>query len=89
MVGTFHASISTGVIGARRELIFPWQFVHGGRQSSAELRSIIGQKGGRTSPQRDEAVRQSVCGAFGGEFGCSDGKHVCTTAKAIREEEDV
>ena len=51
--------------------------------------SIIGQEGGRTSPQRDEAVHQNVRGAFGGEFGCGDGKHVCATAKAIREEEDV
>ena len=89
MVDTFHTSISTGVIGARRELMYPAQLVHGGRQSSAELRSIIGQEGGQTSPQRDEAVHQSVCGAFGGEFGCVDGEHVRATAKTIREEEDV
>ena len=53
------------------------------------LGSIIGQEGGRTSPQRDEAVHQDVCGAFGSEFGCGDGEHVRATAKAIREEEDV
>ena len=34
-------------------------------------------------------VHQDVCGAFGGEFGCGDGKNVRATAKAIREEEDV
>ena len=68
---------------------YPWQLVHGGRQPSAELRSVIGQEGGRTSPQRDEAVHQNVCGAFDGEFGCGDGKHVRATTKAIREEEDV
>ena len=85
----FHASVSTGVIGARCELMYTWQLAYGGRQSSAELRSIIGQEGGRASPQRDEAVHQNVCGAFGGEFGCGDGKHVCAAAKAVREEEDV
>ena len=88
MVDTFHTS-TTGVIGARRELMYPQQLVHGGRQPSAESRSIIGQEGGRTSPQRDEAVHPNVGGAFGGEFGCGDGKHVRATAKAIREEEDV
>ena len=51
--------------------------------------SIIGQKGGRKSPHRDEAVHHNVCGTFGGEFGCGDGEHVRETAKAIREEEDV
>ena len=43
MVDTFHASVST-VIGARRELMYPWQLVYGRRQSSAELRSIIGRR---------------------------------------------
>ena len=89
MVDTFHASVSTGVIGARRELMYFQQLVYGGRQSSAELRSIIGQKSEGTSAQTDEAVHQNVCGAFGGKFGCDGGKHVCATAKAVREEEDV
>ena len=88
VVHTFHTS-TTGVIGARRELMYPLQLAHGGRQSSVELRSIIGQEGGRTSAQRDEAVHQNVCGAFGGEFGYGDGEHVPATAKATREEEDV
>ena len=88
MVDTFHTS-TTGGIGVRRELMYPEQLLHGGRQPSAEFRSIIGQEGGRTSPQRDEGVHQNVCGAFGGEFGCGDNKHVRATAKAIREEEDV
>ena len=88
MVDTFHTS-TTGVIDARRELMYPEQLVHGGRQPSAELRPIIGQEGRRTSPQRDEAVHQNVYGAFGGEFGCGDSKHVRETAKAIREEEEV
>ena len=81
MVDTFHTSNPTGVISARRELTYPKQLVH--------LRSIIGQDGERTSPQRDQAVHQNVFGAFGGEFGCGDGEHVLATAKAIREEEDV
>ena len=51
--------------------------------------SIIGQEGGRASPERDEAVHQDVCGAFGCEFGRGNGKHVCATAKAVREKEDV
>ena len=89
MIDKFHASVSTGVIGAHRELMYPWQLLYDGCQSSAELRSFIGQKGGRKSPQRDEAVHQNACGAFGGEFGWGDGKHVCATAKAIREEEYV
>ena len=42
---------------------YPYQLVHGGRQPSAELRFIIEQEGRRTSPQRDEAVHQNVCGA--------------------------
>ena len=89
MVDTFHASVSTGVVGARYEFMYTLQLVYGGRQSSAELRSIIGQEGGRASPQRDEVVQHNVCGAFGGEFGCGDGEHVCAAAKAVREEEDV
>ena len=51
--------------------------------------SIIGQEGGRVSPQGNEAVHQDVCGAFSREFGCGDGKHVSAAAKAVREEEDV
>ena len=89
MVDTFHASVSTGVIGARRELMYPYQLVYGGRQSSAGLRSVIEQKGGRAFPQRDEAVHQNVCGGFGDELGCGHGKHVCAAAKAVRDEEDV
>ena len=89
MVDTFHTSIPTGVVGARRELMYLYQRVYGGLQSSAELRSIIGQKGGRASPRRDEAVHQNVCGAFGGKLDCGGGKHVRAMAKAIREEEDV
>ena len=32
-------------------------------------------------------VHQDVCGAFG--FGRGNGKHICATAKAVREKEDV
>ena len=42
---------------------------------------IIGQEG--------EAVHQDVCGAFGCVFGRGNGKHVCATAKAVREKKDV
>ena len=61
------------------------------RRSPVERRIevIIGQEGGWASLQGDEAVHQDVCGAFGGEFGCGDGKHVCAAAKAVREKEDV
>ena len=51
--------------------------------------SIIGQESERASPQKNEAVHQDVCGAFSGEFGCGDGKHVSAAATAVREEEDV
>ena len=51
--------------------------------------SIIGQEGGRASPQGNEAVHQDVCGAFSREFGCGDGKPVSAAAKAVRDEEDV
>ena len=34
-------------------------------------------------------VHQDVCGAFGGEFGCGNDKHVSAAAKAVHEEEDV
>ena len=56
---------------------------------SANLRPIIGQEGGRASPQRDEAVHQNVFSAFGGEFDRGNGEHVRVTAEAIGEEEDV
>ena len=89
MVDTFHTSISAGMIGARRELMYLEQLAHGGRQASAKLRSIIGQEGGRASPHRDVAVHQNVCGAFGGEFGRGNGEHVRATVKAVREEKDI
>ena len=57
------------------------QLVHGGPQSSTELRSIIGQEAGRASPQRDEVVHQNVRSALGGEFGCGDGEHVARRLK--------
>ena len=85
VIGVFWCSLQT--MASICAIVWsPLQLVHGGRQPSAELRSIIGQEGGRTSPQRDEAVHQNVCGDFGGEFGCGDGKHVRSTAKAIRGE---
>ena len=85
MVDTFYASVSAGVVGARGELMNPEQLVNSGRESSAELKAIIGQEGGRASPQRNEAVYENVCGAFGCKFGRGDSEHVSTAAKAVRE----
>ena len=65
MVDTFYASVAAGVVGARGELVNPEQFLNGGRESSTKLKAIIGQEGGRASPQRNEAVYRNVCGAFG------------------------
>ena len=85
MVDTFYASVSAGVVGARGKLMNPEQLVNGGRESSTKLKAIIGQGGGRASLQRNEAVYQNVCGAFGGKFGRGNSEHVGTAAKAVRE----
>ena len=85
MVDTFYASVATGVVGARGELVNPEQLVSGGRESSTKLKAIIRQEGGRASQQRNKAVYQNVCGAFGGKFGRGNSEHVGTAAKAVRE----
>ena len=85
MVDTFYASVSAGVVGARGKLMNPEQLVNSGRESSTKLKAIIGQEGGRASPQRNEAVYQNVCGAFGSKFGRGNSEHVGTAAKAVRE----
>ena len=85
MVDTFYASVSAGLVGARGKLMNPEQLVNGGRESSAKSKAIIGQEGGRASLQRNEAVYQNVCGAFGGKFGRGNSKHVGTAAKGVRE----
>ena len=85
MVDTFYASVAAGVIRARGKLMHPDQLVNGGRASSTKLKAIIGQEGGRASTQRNEAVYQDVCGAFGGKFGRGNSEHVGTAAKAVRE----
>ena len=85
MVDTFYASVSAGVVGARGKLMNPEQLVNGRRESSTKLKAIIGQEGGRASLQRNEAVYQNVCGAFGGKFGRGNSEHVGTAAKAVRE----
>ena len=85
MVATFYASVSAGVVGARGKLMNPEQLVNGGRESSTQLKAIVGQEGGRSSPKRNKAVYQNVCGAFGGKFGRGNSEHVGTAAKAVRE----
>ena len=85
MVDTFYASVSAGVVGARGKLMNPEQLVNGGRESSTKLKAIIGQKGGRASPQRNAAVYQNVCGAFGGKFGRGNSEHGGAAAKAVGE----
>ena len=85
MIDTFYASVPAGVVGARGKLMNPEQLVNGGRESRTKLKAIIGQEGGRASPQRNEAVYQNVCGTFGGNFGRSNSEHVGTAAKTVRE----
>ena len=85
MVDTFYASVPAGVVGAHGKLMNPEQLVNGGRESSTKLKAIIGQEGRRASPQKNEAVYQNVCGAFGGEFGRGNSEHVGATAKAVRK----
>ena len=85
MVDTFYASVSARVVGARGKLMNPEQFVNSGRESSTKLKAVIGQEGGRASPQRKEAVYQNVCGTFGGKFGRGNSEHVGTATKAFRE----
>ena len=84
-VDTFYASVSAGVVDARGKLMNPEQLVNGGRESSTQLKAIIGQEGGRASPQRNEAVYQNVCGAFGGKFVRGNSEHVGAAAKAVGE----
>ena len=85
MVDTFHASVSAGVVGARGKLMNSEQLVYCGRKSSTELKAIIRQEGRRTTPQREVAVYQNVCGAFGGKLGRGNSEHVGTAAKAVRK----
>ena len=85
MVDTFYASVSAGVVGARGKLMNPEQLVNSGRESITKSKAIIGQEGGRASPQRNEAVYQNVGGEFGGEFGRGNSENVGTAAKAVRE----
>ena len=85
MVDTFYASVSAGVVGARGKFMNPEQLVNSGRESSTKLKAIIGQEGGRASPQKNEAVYQNVCGAFGGKLGRGNSEHVGTVAEAVRE----
>ena len=56
-----------------------------------KLRSFIGKKGGRATPETDVAVHQDVGGSpgFSSEFGCDGSEHVRTGAETIREMEDV
>ena len=56
-----------------------------------KLRSFIGQKGGRATPETDVAVHQDVGDSPGlsGEFGCDGSEHVRTGAETIREKENV
>ena len=77
------------MVGARGKLMNPEQLVNSGRESSTKSKAIIGQDGGRASPQRNKAVYQNIGGAIGGEFGRGNSEHVGTAAKAVREEEDV
>ena len=60
MVNTFYASVSAGVVGARGKLMNPEQLVNSGRESSTKLKTIIGQEGGRASPQRKERLTKML-----------------------------
>ena len=85
VVYSFNATVSPWVVGAGGEYLLP-SSLYGCCELDAKLRSVIGQEGERTSPERDLAVRQDIGGAFSGEFGCSDSEHVRAAAEAIREE---
>ena len=53
------------------------------------MRSVIGQKGGRASPERDLVVHQDVGSAFCGEFGSGDREYVRMANETVREQEEV
>ena len=51
--------------------------------------SVVGQEGGRVTPESDVAVNQDVHSAYCGEFSCGDSEHIHTAAETAREKEDI
>ena len=49
----------------------------------------MGEEGGWTSPERDEAIHEDIGGSFRCKFRGGNSEHVRTTAGAVREEEGV
>lgn len=77
VVDTFNTAISASVVDADRESVYGKWFIHGSCELGAKWRSIIGQKGGQTSPERGVTVDRDLDSAFRGEFGCGYSEHVC------------
>ena len=53
MVNAFDAAVTARVVGAGREFANAKKLIYGSCQLGTELRSIVGQEGGRESPDRD------------------------------------
>ena len=67
-VYAFDATVSGRVVGSSREFVDAEQFIYGSCELGAKLRSVIGQEGGWTSPERDVTVHQDIDGTFCGEM---------------------
>ena len=50
---------------------------------------VVGQEGGRATPERNVAVNQDVPSVFCVEFSCGNIEHVRTAAETVREKEDI
>ena len=83
VVDTFDASITASVVGAGHEFVYASEFVHGGRELGAELRSVVRQEVGQVSLEMDVAVHQEFGSVFCGEFVF--GEHVHTETEMIRK----
>ena len=89
VVEMFNATVYARAVGAGRDFMYVKEFIYGGCELGANLRSVIRKAGGRSTQEKDVAIHQDVDSAVCGEFGCGDSEHVRTAAERIRKEEDV
>ena len=50
---------------------------------------VVGQEGGRATPERNVAVNQDVPSVFCVQFSCGNIEHVRTAAETVREKDDI
>ena len=66
VVNAFNATVTARVVGAGYKFSNAEKLVYGSGQLGAELRSVIGQESGRTSPERNVTVHQDIGSAICG-----------------------